>query len=228
MPTDRRLAARLQRSSVTRRLIAAAGRRRATRIVRELRPMLDGHRHLLDIGSGPCSVAEALGQAGLRVTPLDVANFSFVDAIDPVIYDGVRMPFADDSFDAALLGAVLHHVSEPQRLVREAGRVAPRVIVVEDEHDGRLHRSIASLIDSLLSLELNLPRHGYRAEWEWRELFFREGLRVCEVRRWRSLGGLFRNVAFTLERSKVGRAATLRVGSGGVRCDWPTGPERHI
>jgi SAM-dependent methyltransferase len=202
MPTERRLASRLQRGSATRRVIYAGGRRRALELASHLVPMLEGRRTLLDIGSGTCNLAEVLCESGLRVAPLDLADYSFVDGLRPIIYDGERMPFDDDRFEVALLGSVLHHVERPEHLLREAGRVAPRVLVVEDVHRARLHRMVCSVIDSLLSLELDFPSHGYRSEAGWRRLFERQAMEVAEVHRWRSMGGLFHHVAFLLERSR--------------------------
>jgi SAM-dependent methyltransferase len=200
MPTERRLAARLQRTPISRRAVYAGGRRRALRIADELLPLLDGGGPLLDIGSGTCNLAEVLGERGLRVTPLDVADYSFVDGLRPLLYPGGRLPFADDAFGVALLGAVLHHVPNPGILVDEARRVAPRVVVMEDLHRGPVHRVACSVVDSLLSLEFDFPSHGYRREAAWRRLFEQAGLQVVETRRWRSMGGLFRHVAFQLER----------------------------
>ena len=42
-----------------------------------------------------------------------------------------HLPLADDSFDIAYLRGVLHHMSEPVRALREALRVAPRIVVSE-------------------------------------------------------------------------------------------------
>jgi SAM-dependent methyltransferase len=41
------------------------------------------------------------------------------------------LPYPDNSFDVALLQAVLHHVPEPIDIIREALRLAPEIIVLE-------------------------------------------------------------------------------------------------
>jgi ubiquinone/menaquinone biosynthesis C-methylase UbiE len=45
--------------------------------------------------------------------------------------DSHHLPFASDSFDVALLQAMLHHDDDPLQTIREAFRVAPEVVVHE-------------------------------------------------------------------------------------------------
>ncbi len=41
------------------------------------------------------------------------------------------MPFADNSFDVVLVQSVLHHDHDPLHMLREAFRLAPRIIIHE-------------------------------------------------------------------------------------------------
>jgi len=45
--------------------------------------------------------------------------------------DGHRLPFRDGAFDVVLLQSILHHADNPEQMVREALRVASRVVVHE-------------------------------------------------------------------------------------------------
>lgn len=45
--------------------------------------------------------------------------------------DGHRLPFRDGAFDVVLLQSILHHADAPELMVREALRVASRVVVHE-------------------------------------------------------------------------------------------------
>lgn len=45
--------------------------------------------------------------------------------------DSHRLPFGPDSFDVALLQAILHHDDDPQQTIREALRVAPELVIHE-------------------------------------------------------------------------------------------------
>ena len=45
--------------------------------------------------------------------------------------DSHNLPFARDSFDVALLQAILHHDDHPEQTIKEAFRVAPEVVIHE-------------------------------------------------------------------------------------------------
>jgi SAM-dependent methyltransferase len=197
--TRRRVVELIRGCPAARRLIYGGGRRRALALVSSLEPELVGVRSVLDIGTGTGNVAEVLRERGLKVTPVDIENLSFIGSVAPLIYDGHRLPFAARAFDAALLSTVLHHTEDAGRLLRDARRVSGRVIVVEDIHRSRLHRAVCSLLDRLLNLELG-GQLAYRSDAEWRSLFQRTGLRVARMRGTSSFG-IFRHVAYELERA---------------------------
>jgi hypothetical protein len=57
------------------------------------------------------------------------------------LFDGARLPFADRAFDACLLAFVLSYTDDPAGLLREAGRVASRrVLVLQSSPQGRAGR----------------------------------------------------------------------------------------
>jgi SAM-dependent methyltransferase len=83
---------------------------------------------ILEIGAGPSNeCSKTLSGIG-RVTGLDVdsevsANEWLSEA---VVYDGKRMPFADESFDACVSNFVLEHVKYPLEHFTEVARVLRR------------------------------------------------------------------------------------------------------
>lgn len=64
------------------------------------------------------AVAAGKSKAGTRPIHFQVA-------------DGHRLPYADDTFDLALLQAILHHDDDPTRTIAEAFRVAREILVLE-------------------------------------------------------------------------------------------------
>lgn len=101
-------------------------------ILRKIIPYFHKEDRILDICAGSCEIAKILINNGFQVKPIDVVNKSIYKDFSPIIYDGKRLPFKDNSFDVVLLITVLHHTKNPEEILREAARVATRIIVMED------------------------------------------------------------------------------------------------
>lgn len=123
-------------------------------------------RRMLDAGAGQGSMSARLERLGFEVTSVDASG-----AAVEVLRDRLRgevhqasvteLPFADASFDAAVLGEVLEHVEEDgaalaevARVVRPGGVVAlsvpadPQLFGPSDEWAGHLRRySREALLD---------------------------------------------------------------------------------
>lgn len=168
----------LQRLKPTRRFVCRLARGRADNVVSQIAPYLDPSQRIIDIGAGTCSVCELLTERGYDVTPVDVEDLSFIDGLAPRLYDGARLPFADDEFDVALLLTVLHHAHRPEQVLAEAARVARRVIVMEDVYQATTQRLLLSTLDSVLNLDFAAHPRNYRTEQGWLELFEARGLTV--------------------------------------------------
>lgn len=88
---------------------------------------------ILDVGCGDGLLSAALRSKrpdltlrGIDVLPRERTH------IPVEMFDGARIPFADDSFDAVLFSDVLHHTDDPTVLLREARRVARRCVLIKD------------------------------------------------------------------------------------------------
>jgi SAM-dependent methyltransferase len=68
------------------------------------------------------------------------------------------LPFANDAFDTAILGDVLEHVVDPERAVREAARVAYRLVMTIPEE--RLLPSVGQHVE----LGIRMRADHYRKE----------------------------------------------------------------
>lgn len=92
---------------------------------------------LLDVGCGEGIVTRRMAaRSGARATGLDLesdrlAPLWAADAsVEYVVGDAQALPFDDDAFDLVSLVEMLQLVSEPDRALAEAARVARRAVIV--------------------------------------------------------------------------------------------------
>lgn len=125
----------------------------------------------MDIGTGPGNIYEALTKKGFRVTPLDIQDITFVNNCKPILYDGQRMPFKDNTFKISLLITVLHHTSDPVRIIKEAKRTSGGIIIIEEVYNNSLQKYLTFTMDSFTNLEFFNHPHSNKTDREWREIF---------------------------------------------------------
>ena len=114
------------------------------RLVREITALgdLEGKR-ILEVGAGTGRDAVSLAKAGAEVLTIDYVAGSLeltcqaaTEAqvpVGPVCGDGLKMPFADDTFDVIFHQGLLEHFREPQELLLENVRILkPGGILVVD------------------------------------------------------------------------------------------------
>ena len=89
-----------------------------------------GLRHLKDAvpNAFVCGIEPVAALAEQAVKSGNTASGSFV------LGSGSALPFPDRSFDAVCEFAVLHHVSDPNAVVREMLRVAKRAVLISDSN----------------------------------------------------------------------------------------------
>lgn len=162
------------------------------------RYLVAGER-IIEIGSGPGSVALMLKRRGFDVTAVDVRDLSFSDEVRPRIYDGENLPYEDTEFDVALILTVLHHAHNPEAVVLEAKRVARRVIVIEDIFTRITSKYITFAADCIVNLEFFDHPHNNKTDEGWKDLFKRSGLKLVETQLNKHLL-FFKQVTYFLER----------------------------
>lgn len=168
----------LQKFPPTRRLVFKLGKGRGQAMLKDFGEFLKPGESLLDVGAGTGNVDILLIESGYRLTPLDVVDLTFTDQITPVLYDGTHMPFKSSQFDTALILTVLHHIENPELVLRETRRVAKRIIIIEDVYLNMWHKYATFFMDSLLNLEFKGHPHSNRTDAEWKTTFQRMGLIV--------------------------------------------------
>ncbi|OQA56122.1 MAG: hypothetical protein BWY42_01162 [Candidatus Omnitrophica bacterium ADurb.Bin277] len=153
---------------------------------------------VLDLGGGWGFYSRPLARRGHESVILDVIRPGYQKA-PVVLYEGERIPFDDESFDAAILITMLHHVPDPEKLLREVRRVTRgKVVVVEDLFHHGLGRFWTICRDRLLNMEFMSHPHQFRKHEEWVRSFERQGFKLVRFEKFytwlaglRILNGLY-------------------------------------
>lgn len=87
---------------------------------------------------------------------------------------GESLPFADRTFDAAFECGVLHHVKDPNRIVREMMRVSRKAVFLSDENRFA-HGSLFARWAKLLLCKAGVFRGAYRLKTLGKGYRFSEG-----------------------------------------------------
>lgn len=93
---------------------------------------------VLEVGCGTGAVLQAVKDLGIGETHVGIDMAAPGEHLDPSAagldlreYDGVRLPFADDSFDLVYASHVLEHVPDERGFLSELARVAQKFIYIE-------------------------------------------------------------------------------------------------
>jgi len=99
-----------------------------------LAPYLAGHRTVLDVGTSCGRLAQRLqNRLGNEFVGVDVTPHPH--PVRPsILYDGVTLPFPDDSFDCVMMIDMLHHEEAQGALLAEARRVARQAVFIKDHY----------------------------------------------------------------------------------------------
>lgn len=134
-------------------------------------PYLNKKDKIIDIGCGNCMVIKTLQENGYACTALDVADLSIVENIKVVVYDGAKMPFENQYFDAALLLTVLHHSDNPELVLKETARIAKKIVIIEDIYSNKIQQYLTYFMDTLVNLGHSNMTYQNKSDAEWKKVF---------------------------------------------------------
>lgn len=136
---------------------------------------------ILDLGCGSGIVGEEFQKffkadiIGVDIKDLRIKKIPFKS------FDGLNLPFLDNSFDTVLISYVLHHARDPEFLLKEAKRVVKnRIIIYEDLPEGFLAKLFCYFhgISFGLFFQKNKESGTFKNDVEWKEIFGNLGLRL--------------------------------------------------
>ncbi len=88
---------------------------------------------VLDVGCGNGQFGEEIAKRfNADVRGVDVVDYANAD-IPIEFYDGVHLPFEDNSFDVIVMAMMLHHVEHQEELLSEAIRCSRKGLVIYED-----------------------------------------------------------------------------------------------
>ena len=147
---------------------------RSERLAEVLAPLLPDNGRVLDVGAGDGLLARRIQIRRPDLSILGIDTLVRPDAAIPIRkFDGERIPYPSNSFDAVMAIDVLHHVTDAEALVREMKRVSSHRIVIKDHiKSGYLSGMLLRLMDWVGNAHhgVALP-YNYLTKQEWTELW---------------------------------------------------------
>lgn len=164
---------------------------------------------VLDVGAGGGWLAQEIKERKkAEVILLDVFDFNQT-GLKNVIYDGKKIPFADNSFDAAIVIYILHHADNQKQILEEIKRVVKdKIIIMEDvysSYSGKIARCIWCFLTNLPSFFVRPFAEkfsfSFRKVSEWEEFFHGANLKLIFKKEIKSFAKM-KNMMFVLEKQK--------------------------
>jgi ubiquinone/menaquinone biosynthesis C-methylase UbiE len=130
---------------------------------------------ILDLGCGSGIAAKYFQDFfGAKVIGVDIRDNRLVP-IPFQIFDGKNLPFENNFFDIVLINYVLHHCQSPEELLKEAKRVAKRIIIFEDLPEGFFSKLRCKIH------QMTFPGKkifNFKTQKEWRKIFDKLALKI--------------------------------------------------
>ncbi len=124
----------------------------------------------VDVGAGEGWYARHLMDDGVidRITPVEVQRRTLT-LVEPVLYDGVRLPFDDRAVELVYAVDVVHHAGNPFDLLDDMARVAGKWLVLKDHtYASTLGRTTLAVLDEVGNRRFGIPSPGrYQHGWSW-------------------------------------------------------------
>lgn len=149
----------------------------------ELRGYIGRGENVLDLGCGSGIFTKKLQEFfGVNVLGIDIIDHRICN-IPFLKFNGREIPLKDDSFHTVLISFVLHHTEDPIHLLKEAKRIAKRIIIFEDIPVGFLSKIRCMIHANWWNFftRKSAPLNFF-TEQEWKMIFQELNLSVLTVK----------------------------------------------
>jgi SAM-dependent methyltransferase len=157
--------------------------RRTRVLASNLSEFIPPRARVLDVGCGDGLIDRMImKQTGSSIEGIDTLIRPTTE-ITVRKFDGVTMPYSDQSFDVVMFVDVLHHTKDARVLLAEAGRVGQRVLIKDHLLQGLFAKETLKIMDWVGN-----ARHGvvlpynYLSVFEWNNAFHQVGLQILNMK----------------------------------------------
>ena len=161
-----------------------AYRTRTFAMLRSLIASTGGVATALDVGAGDGWMARSLMAAGLlaKCTPVDVTRRKHV-VLEPLLYDGERLPFDDLSIELCYAVDAVHHAADPLRMLRDMARVSRRFIILKDHlYESAAGAWVLRILDEIGNRRFSIGSPGhYQRGFAWFDVLRTAGFEARTV-----------------------------------------------
>ena len=156
---------------------------RRTRVLAgRLAQLIPARSSVLDVGCGDGLIDRMIMDAiGVSIQGIDTLVRPETQ-IPVLAFDGVRIPYPDQTFDIVMFVDVLHHTQEAKLLLCEAARVGRNVLIKDHYREGFLAETTLRVMDWVGNAHhgVVLP-YNYLSRSEWAEAFQHARLKIDHI-----------------------------------------------
>ena len=160
---------------------------RFQRLKETLSPHLQAGSTVLDIGSSSGRLARRLAdRVGCDIVGVDVC-IQLDSYISVCHYDGLYLPFDNNTFECVMMVDMLHHVEDIEGVIAEARRVSSRYLLIKDHYWKNRFTFFALLVSDYIGnapYGVLLPYNFQRLE-AWQSIFESQNLEVVTCQTWK-------------------------------------------
>ena len=155
-----------------------AYKRRANFYAKKLLKCINKNEKVLDIGAGSGYIAKILSSKA-NITLIDIIDYNQTD-LPLKLYDGTKLPFGTNSFDAGIITAVLHHTPNPEKFLEECKRVCKRIIIIDEVYSSIFSRFFMNIWEWFWNKTSGISTYyNFHSDAEWNEIFNNLHLKVA-------------------------------------------------
>jgi SAM-dependent methyltransferase len=155
---------------------------------KKLVTFLDTCETVLDLGASCGRLANEIKnlKPSLKFEGVDV-YIQPDTAIKVTKYDGLNIPFEENSFDAVTIVDVLHHSEDLEQVIKEAKRVSKKYILIKDHYyENQIEYNLLKYVDYFGNKPYDIElKYNFLKLSEWERIFSRNGLKIVEEHRFK-------------------------------------------